>query len=339
MYYILLSLIFIPIIIIFNSFMVKNKFLLNYHGEKHQKFTSNTDIPLTGGIYIFLYSLFFFQTINSLFAYFLGLFLILGIFSDKKIIESPKIRFVFQLLIVVFFMINFNLDIDDIRIEFFNNLLKNNIFKYFFIISCFLILLNGTNFIDGCNTLVIGYYLNITLIGLYTQIFLNIGISDDLTISLIIFLSIIFLFNFFNKLYLGDNGSYLISIIFGFLLVSIYQNDRFISPYFIVLLFWYPAFETLFSIIRKSLHNISPLKPDTNHLHQIIFLFLKKKYSKNIYINSLTAVIINLYNLCIFFIASQNIFNSKFQILLIILNISIYMISYLILLKNFSNQK
>ena len=339
MYYILLSLIFIPIILIFNSFIVKNKFLLNYHGEKHQKFTSNTDIPLTGGIYIFLYSLFFFQTINSLFAYFLGLFLILGIFSDKKIIESPKIRFVFQLLIVVFFMINFNLDIDDIRIEFFNNLLKNNIFKYFFIISCFLILLNGTNFIDGCNTLVIGYYLNITLIGLYTQIFLNIGISDDLTISLIIFLSIIFLFNFFNKLYLGDNGSYLISIIFGFLLVSIYQNDRFISPYFIVLLFWYPAFETLFSIIRKLLHNISPLEPDTNHLHQLIFLSLKKKNSKNIYNNSLTAVIINLYNLCIFSIATQNIFNSKFQILLIILNISIYMILYLNLLKNSLIQK
>ena len=339
MNYILLSLSFIPIILIFNSFVVKNKFLLNYHGEIHQKFTSNTNIPLTGGIYIFLFSLFFFQTINTLFAYFLVLFLILGIFSDQKIIESPKIRFVFQLLIVVFFIINFNLDIDDIKIDFFNNLLKNNIIKYFFIISCFLILINGTNFIDGCNTLVIGYYLNIALIGLYSQIFLNIGISDDLTISLIVFLLIIFLFNFFNKLYLGDNGSYLISIIFGFLLVSIYQNDRFISPYFIVLLFWYPAFETLFSIIRKLLHNISPLEPDTNHLHQLIFLFLKKKYSKNIYNNSLTAIIINLYNLCIFFIASQDIFDSKFQILLIILSISIYMILYLNLLKNSLIQK
>ena len=116
MNYILLSLSFIPIILIFNSFVVKNKFLLNYHGEIHQKFTSNTNIPLTGGIYIFLFSLFFFQTQNPLFAHFLILFLILGIFADKKIIESPKIRFVFQLLIVVFFIINFNLDIDDIKI-------------------------------------------------------------------------------------------------------------------------------------------------------------------------------------------------------------------------------
>ena len=137
MNYILLSLSFIPIILIFNSFVIKNKFLLNYHGEIHQKFTSNTNIPLTGGIYIFLFSLFFFQTINSLFAYFLILFLILGIFSDKKIIESPKIRFVFQLLIVVFFIINFNLDIDDIKINFFNNLLKNDIFKYFLLSHVF----------------------------------------------------------------------------------------------------------------------------------------------------------------------------------------------------------
>ena len=123
MNYILLSLLFIPLILIFNSFAIKHKFLLNYHGEIHQKFTSNTNIPLTGGFYIFLFSLFFFQRINPFFSYFLLFFLMLGFFSDKKIIESPKIRFIFQLLLVVFFVINFNLGIDDIKIDFFNNLL------------------------------------------------------------------------------------------------------------------------------------------------------------------------------------------------------------------------
>ena len=34
-----------------------------------------------------------------------------------------------------------------------------DIFNYIFVTFCILIILNGTNFTDGLNTLVIGYYL------------------------------------------------------------------------------------------------------------------------------------------------------------------------------------
>ena len=68
---------------------------------------------------------------------------------------------------------------------------------------------------------------------------------------LIIFLSIVFLLNFLNKIYLGDAGSYLISFLTAYFLLDFYSNNDSISPYFICLLLWYPAFENLFSILRR----------------------------------------------------------------------------------------
>ena len=50
---------------------------------------------------------------------------------------------------------------------------------------------------------------------------------------------------------------------------------------FIILLFWYPSYEILFSIIRKNVMNKSPMTPDTNHLHHQIFYMIKKIYSWN----------------------------------------------------------
>ena len=53
-------------------------------------------------------------------------------------------------------------------------------------------------------------------------------------------------------MYLGDGGSFLFGSIFSLILIEFYLNNPgTISSFFIVLLLWYPAFENLFSIIRK----------------------------------------------------------------------------------------
>ena len=140
--------------------------------------------------------------------------------------------------------------------------------------------------------------------------------------------------NFSNKLYLGDNGSYFLGFIYSYLLISYYLNNQSISPFFIILLLWYPSFENLFSLIRKLNIGRSPFKPDQNHLHQLIFNYLKNKkiISKN-FINSLSGNILILYNLVIFYFASLKPENTQYQILFIILNIIIYCFVYLRLFK------
>ena len=111
--------------------------------------------------------------------------------------------------------------------------------------------MNGTNFIDGLNGLVIGYYLIVLLIlfklGLLNDLFIN---NSELQFF-VYFLFILFLLNIKNKLYLGDSGSYLLSFFIGYILILIYNGNLIFSPFFIVLLLWYPCFENLFSIIRK----------------------------------------------------------------------------------------
>ena len=97
---------------------------------------------------------------------------------------------------------------------------------------------------------------------------------------------------------------------------------------------WYPAFENLFSLIRKLNFKKSPFKPDQNHLHQLLFFYLKKnKLFRDKYINSLTGNSILVYNFFIFYLASLEPSNTQFQILLILTNIIIYCFIYLRLFR------
>ena len=193
-------------------------------------------------------------------------------------------------------------------------------------------LINGSNFIDGNNTLAIGYYILILLViyklklsGLIVTEF-----GDTFFLSFLITLLTLYFFNLLNKLYLGDNGIYILALIFGYLLIKIYSLNNDISPYFIVNLFWYPAFEILFSLIRKIQSRLSPLEADTFHLHQLIYFFLKKKFpKKNIFTNSLTGNLINAYNLILFYCAHLYIQSSNTQIFLLVCSLLIYIFVYI----------
>ena len=135
--------------------------------------------------------------------------------------------------------------------------------------------------------------------------------------------------NSLNMLYLGDSGSYLLGFIFSVFLINLYNLNPNLSPFFIILLLWYPCYETLFSMIRKKISKKSVMKPDVDHLHQLIFFFTKKEFKlKIISANLLSANIINIYNLLIFCVAINFISNSKMQGIFIILNLIIYTVIY-----------
>ena len=128
---------------------------------------------------------------------------------------------------------------------------------------------------------------------------------------------------------MGDGGAYLISLFTGFFLIGFSNLNQEISPFYVVLLLWYPAFENLFSIIRKKNLNKSPLYPDTKHLHHLIYLFLvrEKKLKKN-YSNSISGLLINFYNLLIFSIATVFHSHSQILIILVFFNLVVYISIY-----------
>ena len=65
-----------------------------------------------------------------------------------------------------------------------------------------------------------------------------------------------------------------------------------------------------------------------------MFAFFNKNFiKKKFYANLLVANIINIYNFFIFFFSMMNISDTKYQLLLIFINISIYTLIYLTLFK------
>ncbi len=334
----MINYIYILSIIIFiyltNNYFIKKKMLQNATGELHQSFTSNKKIPLSGGIYLIISFLLLFSQITLINKIIILIFYLIGFFSDIKILKSPYLRLIFQILLIFIFIFINEILLENTRVIFIDILLDNKLWNYIFVIFCITIVVNGTNFLDGVNCNVIGYYLIISLILYKLNIYDSSFIEQNSFFGWIIVVFSIYLLNFSNKLYLGDNGSYFLGFIYSYLLISYYLNNQSISPFFIILLLWYPSFENLFSLIRKLNIGRSPFKPDQNHLHQLIFNYLKNKkiISKN-FINSLSGNILILYNLVIFYFASLKPENTQYQILFIILNIIIYCFVYLRLFK------
>ena len=321
-----------------NRMLIKKRLFLNFNGDNHQKFISSKNIPLSGGLILIFTSYYYLNLLNITYVFFM---FCVGFLSDVKKINSAKLRFVIQALIVLSVVYFSSIAVPQTKIIFLDQLLENNIFRIFFSIFCILIIINGFNFIDGVNTSLIGYCLIVSLSLHYLDLN-GVEISKIVNFyNLIPVLMALFILNFFNKLYLGDGGAYFLGLLFALCLINTYQINNNISPYFMVCLLWYPAFENLFSILRKKSLSRSPLDPDTNHLHQIIFLYLKKNFNiKNIYLNTATGTIINIYNLICIAIATQFYNHTKIQILIIIFNVIVYIFLYRKLLnKKFKNFK
>ena len=144
--------------------------------------------------------------------------------------------------------------------------------------------------------------------------------------------------NFFGKLLSGDSGAYLISFFIGNYLVYISNLTVLVSPYFVACLLWYPAYECLFSIIRKKISKLPATNPDNYHLHQLIFLYLKKKFNLNgNTLNTTTGLVINLFNFIIFYNVLNNVSQTKNLILIFFICLLVYNSSYFYL-KKFLNK-
>ncbi len=327
-------LLFVALIIIVNIIIGKLNLLPNYSGNDHQTFANERNIQLSGGIYVLTMFIILFFGKFILICFFISIFLI-GLASDKNFLVSPKKRLILQIITVLSFVYIFNLSIFETRVELINSLLSNNLIAYIFASFCILILINGSNFIDGLNSLLLGYFIIVLFIIFKLDLFNQIGLNQDKTYFLFSILFVLMLLNYFNLLFLGDSGSYLIGLFLSFLIISIYNlNVNSISPYFIIVLVWYPCFENLFSIIRKKLNNFSPTYADHKHLHQLIFIFFKKVVNlEKKYLNSIVSIFINLFNLAVLSFASLHYNNSTLQISILVFCISVYLILYFFLTK------
>jgi UDP-N-acetylmuramyl pentapeptide phosphotransferase/UDP-N-acetylglucosamine-1-phosphate transferase len=332
---ILIIILNILLIFFLNNFFLKKNILVDKKQLAHKSFASKDLVPISGGFLIFANLLFFSN--NYLANVFLFALFFLGVFSDLLIIKSPLKKFIIQIFIIILFLFSLKISIISTKVPFIDLFIENKLFAILFTAFCLLILINGSNFLDGINTLVCGYYIIVTLAILYVGYYNKINYNFLEFYYLLIVLFIIFFFNFFSKTYLGDSGTFLLSFLIGYYLINLCNinlySDKYISPIFILLLLWYPAFENLFSIIRKILNKKNPSAPDNLHFHHLLFLYFEKICKKKIYINSLTGIAINLYNLLVFLVGVQFYFKTNFLFILVAFNIFVYTFFYILLLN------
>ena len=328
------SIIYFIFILIAYSVCRKFNFFLDIKNLDHKKFASNQKNYFVGGFFIALILIYNFVEQKD---YFYGLFFlfifIVGLFADFKLFNNPKLRLLAQISILIFFVYFLDIKISSTRIEIIDILFENNFINYAFTVFCLAILINGSNFVDGINTLLINYY--IIILGLILFFLRDVNIDQYLIINLFSLLIIILLFNIFGQIILGDSGAYILSLFVGLILIELSNENNFISPYFVILLIWYPCFELLFSMIRRLVFNLYSYEPDTMHLHQMIL----KIISNNLKLKSdnvnhfLVASIINLYNLSILIISLNYNDKTNIMLALIAINIIVYISIYLVLRK------
>ena len=315
-----------------NYIQYKFNFLLDIK-LKH-KIKIKEKIPLSGGIYILVSiitcKLFYDIDISTNLLIVLFLFFVLGFFSDTKPNFIPILRLLIQLILILLLIYICNLEIVKSNVFFIDRFLSNNYFNILFTSICIIVLLNGSNFIDGVNTNLIGYCLIILLFVSELNYFININF-------IIITLAVFYIFNFFGKCFLGDNGVYVISILLSFIVINIINHNN-LNPIIAINLLWYPAFENLFSIIRRYVSSDKVDIADKKHLHSLLFLILNKKKYLTKYSNSLSGLFINIYNFVSLGLSYKYLNNNQILICILVINITVYLFTYFKLLNILSNR-
>ena len=291
---------FIFLIISKYSYKIKKGILLDRDFQKPQAF-HELAIARAGGLACIISLNFFFIIYYLIYSkvlfeylFLCNLIFLIGFFDDLKIKISPSKRLALMIIFLLALIYFAPIKIFNIDIPYINNFLNNEIFSSFFVLLCFLFIINGANLIDGFNGLLTINLIIINSILIYINLKNNNTEFAIFTIGQLIILLSFLLFNFPKaKIFLGDSGAYLLGSLAALnAIITNNLNPNYSSFFFCILLF-YLFFEVFFSFFRKIIQKKSPIHPDSKHLHMLTFKNISLTFGKDKgnYINS---IIINL---------------------------------------------
>ena len=330
---------YILLLFLINSFFIfKNKSISEYFQlydhpdfkrKIHKKKTS-----CIGGFYLFanlvllvFYNFFnlntlipseYFQNENTNFFFFsisfLAIFLI-GIYDDKYGIKPNKKLILFVLIILFLILADRDLAVQNLRFSFTESIYDISDYSKFFTIFCIIVFMNAFNMYDGSN-----FQASSISIVIMVYLFLMSTSFDYLSFTLIISLIFFSILNLKNKLFLGDNGSLILSFLISYSVIKFYNQKNILYADEICLLLLMPVIDLLRLFITRISSGKSPFLSDKNHLHH---LFLERfSYNQTI------ILLLALYLLPIIFAVI-----TKKYTLFILLQILLYLISIIALNK------
>lgn len=329
----LITLVIINLILLFYFKQISYFINLYDYPDKSRKIHKNK-ISCIGGIYLLLNisylfvfdylfnnllisNLFFeFKTSKFLFFYFsLLLIFIMGIYDDRFDLK-PNFKIIFLSLILLFLSsVDQDLTIKYLRFSFTDNIYDISNISIYFTIFCILVFINAFNMYDGSNLQCSSISIVIFLF------FLSINsLFDYFSLTIIVCLIFFSILNYKNKLFFGDNGSLLLSFLISYFFIKYYNKELILYADLVCLFLLLPVLDLFRLFILRILNGHSPFKPDQNHIHHMIinrFNANKGKY-----------ILFSLYFIPVFFG-----FITKQYLLFILIQIIVYIITYLFLKK------
>ena len=322
--YLIILVINLPIILFFKNI---TKFIgINDKADNLRKL-HKLDIPLFGGILIILNLILFlildfFLNLNLVkeiittreyVSFFLGIiiFFLIGIYDDKFDLSANKKLFLNFFILLFLILLDDNLVIKELNFSFLENTIELRNFSHLFTILCILLFLNALNMFDGINLQVAFYCILIFFIFILKDIYI------PLSIILICVLSIFLIYNYLNKMFLGDSGTYTLAFIISYIIIKSHNIEGKFTPEEIFIILSLPGLDMLRLFILRIFKGKNPFHSDRNHIHHLIL----KKYD-----SFKTFLLIQLYiilNLILFY-------NYENKLNILFINITGYLILFLI---------
>ena len=198
--------------------------------------------------------------------------LILGLLDDLYFHVRPLFRLMGASISSICAIFLLDIWLTRVDILFFDQLFFLSPFAILFTIFATTGVAHAFNLIDGLNGLSLGISLSISF-------FLTVvaWMAEDalvVLLCLIFFLSTLglFLLNFpWGKIFLGDGGAYFQGHCLSWIAILLLARNPDITAWAILLIFFWPVVETLFSIYRRVYKKQSASAADREHFHQLVF--------------------------------------------------------------------
>jgi UDP-GlcNAc:undecaprenyl-phosphate GlcNAc-1-phosphate transferase len=220
---------------------------------------------------------FFFKILdfNYLVFFFYALVIFFIALIDDILDILPYKKF-FLTSLVIFFFLLFNNEklISRIAFNFYYLSIENYFFSFFITWLCVMLLLNAINLYDGVNGQLVTYAIFVFAIFLLKNIFY------DLSFFILFFLLFFLYYNLRGKIFLGDNGSFLIGFVIAFIVISNNSTANYLTGEKIFLLMFLPGIDMFRLFVERLIKRQNPFIADSSHIHH---LFIKKFSEKKLF--------------------------------------------------------
>lgn len=198
-----------------------------------------------------------------------------GIIDDFGFIIKPIWRLMFSAVASLIMVFYTGLWLQNISTPILEQLMQISFFAIFFTVFAVTGVVHSFNLIDGLNGLSLGISIIIGMTLCTIALYFEDTTLALFSIGICICAIGILVLNFpFGLIFLGDSGSHILGYFLAWNAIILIHKYPEISAWSILLCFFWPVMETLFSIYRRLLDKVSTNTADLRHFHHLIFTIL-----------------------------------------------------------------